>query len=359
MCKCWSEANVNTTVYLFNSAFRETYSHNLFKIMALQNGQHARMRFAVNKNVPAELRNEEKFCHLIGKLCIIIFVDRYNHKNYEYIPIRKGTIIRINEESGYLFVDIKLDDFISIDSDVASFTGKLLSKLANKNIPQLKENDPKNSNDGNYIVESTESIMEDVVLNNDSWLSTVKYMNQTKALDEKFTFIKVKLNKANTALNNGLIIPDTDGILSISPNCKYALEITYFDPTLGNGNFSFNLGFQMPLVGMQSKIYCTSGVDNVWIPISSSKIISLGYKLSSLQISQVNNNIERSVLTIPIKIKPISRDVKAIGLIIIISALTFFTEWYRDTPGILLSLVLTIKWLMSLGFIVYAGMRIF
>jgi hypothetical protein len=356
MCRGWKKSDIKNSVFLFNSAFRGTYSDSLFKIMSSQGGLHVVMRYALARNVPQELRDEKGFDRLLNQPCIIVFVNRYNKKAYEFVPLRKGTINKITRESGYLFIVVKLNDFIWIkDNDIDVFTSQLLEKLKEKNIPQLQDSDPKNPNDGNYIVESDAIIENSIVSNSDSWVLAAEYLCKTKALDEKFTFIKIEICKSNK--KNSYLIPDIDGFIIIAPNCKYILNATYFDPTLGEGKFYFTLGFQSPLSGMQNKINCTSRLNNVQIPISSGKNVSLGYKSSSIGISQVENDIERSVLTIPCKVEPISKDVYAIILVIIIFTLAVLTEWEHST--IWFSIFGALKWLFSLIFIAYAGMRIF
>jgi len=322
--------------------------------MASQNGLRTVMRYALDKNVPKELQDQITYRKLINLPCMILFINRYNTRSYEFIPLRKGIIRWINRESGYLFVTVELMDFVSIKNvDVNGFTNQFIEKLNGKNIPQLQDNDPKNTNDGYYVVESDVNIEENIISDSDSWVKAAEYMSKTKALDEKFAFVKIGILKAN---ENRILMPDKDGAISISPNCKYILEATYYDPTLGEGKFSFNLGFQSPLDGMQTKIYCTSKVNNVRIPISSGKNISLSHKSSSIEISQVENNVGRNVLIIPCKIEPISKDLYAIAIIMIIFSLSIATEY--EYSNILFSIMLALKWLVSLIFIAYAGMKL-
>lgn len=356
MCK--RQPQNNNIVYLFNSAYRGTYAFNLFKIMASQGGLYATLRYSLGKNVPEELGNPVNFKKFKNCRCFIIFINRYNDKKYEFLPIRKGTIHKIHADSGYLFVNVKLDEYISFESGASEFTNLLTEKLKGKNIPELKDNNPEITTDGNYIVESDQSIDKDVVSNHESWLKTVEYIGKTKAFDEKFTFIKVNFCRTKKDNSYVLVSPDVNGVISISPRNSYVIDITYFDPTLGKGSFSFNFNYQNPLVGMQQKIYCASKIDNVSILISSGKNISLSDKPCSIEVAQVENSIERCVLTIPCKVEPIWKNSIVILLVTMVFILAFGSE-LEQSSNFWLSLWIALKWLISLILIGYVGVRIF
>lgn len=355
---CRHQSSNEKVVYLFNSAYRGTYAHNLFKIMASQNGLHATLRYDIQKNVPHELRNPLNFKMLEDCPCFIVFINRYYDKNYQFLPIRQATIHKIYTDSGYLFVNVRLNDYVSLRGDVEAFTTLLSDRLESDNIPSLKDSNPEITTDGNYIVHSDKSINDVLILNNESWIKSVSYISKTKAFNEKTTFIKI--NFCELSKDNELtpMRPDKKGMISVSPHTNYIIDATYFDSTLGKGKFSFNLDFQNPLGGMQRKIYCTSKVDNFSIPVSSGKYVSISETPCSINISQVENDIEHCFLTIPCKITPIWKD-WVVVILLIITLLSAASAELLHSHDFWQVLSLTVKWLASLILIVYAGMKVF
>lgn len=353
MCKWKRDTNIST-VYLFNSAFRGTYAFNLFKIMASQKGLYAKIRYAIKKNVPPELREQINYRKLENHPCFIIFINRYSDKNYEFLPIRKGEITRTYTESEYLFIDVKLDDYITANAGVSEFTRLLYDKLKGKNIPELKDNNPEITADGNYIIESNENIEKNIISNSDSWLASVEYLSKTKAFGEMFGFIKLRLCKIEKGNRHTVMVPDGNGIISISPHCNCVVEATYFDPTLGKGNFLFNVNFQNPLLGMQRKIYCTSKIDNISVSVSCGNNISWGDKPCLIELFQAENNVDHCILAIPCKINPIWKDNIIILLVCMVLVLAFGSELEQSK-----NLWMALKWLISLILIVYTGVKVF
>jgi len=357
MTDCKDQPNDNF-VYLFNSAYRGTYAFNLFKIMASQKGLHVKMRYNIQKNVPQELRNRANYLKLVGHSCFIIFINRYHGKNYEFLPIRKGKIIKAYEDSGYLFTEVKLGDFITMNNEASEFTGLLLSKLKDKNIPQLKDNNPEITMDGNYIIESKETLEENIKSTSDAWLTSIEYISKTKAFDEKFTFIKLRICKVEKNNTYTQLIPNEHGVISISPRCNYVIDSTYFDPTLGRGKYSFAFNFQHPLIGMQQRIFCTSKIDNINVQVASGKNVSLSDKPCVIEVSQIEENIEHHILTVPCNIQPIFKNSIVILLVIMVLILAFGAE-LEQSQNICLSVWVASKWLISLILIVYAGVKVF
>ena len=121
-------------IYLFNSAYKPTYSESVYRLVGLPHATRVEMRYTQDINAPgietdADINNSE---------CVICYVDRFVDE-YVYYPFRKGRIRSIIREQGRVFYRIELADYCHSHSPV-DFTKCLQTEVTN--CPRLTNSDP-------------------------------------------------------------------------------------------------------------------------------------------------------------------------------------------------------------------------
>jgi len=223
-------------LYLFNSASRPTYKDNLYRILALPIGGVIQFRYTLDYSVPQDLRQELK-----GYEALIVFVDRFSKKAYNYHPIRRGKVLEDNRIQNRLIIKCQLLDYC-YTNDIEEFT-KLLKKTI-KGIPELRKRDSRITSDGFYVQLGTRP--GDAIINDsERWHEIVDSIYQTPAFNsDPTTFLKlsVKSEKAKS-----LTLRGNDGVAFIKSDNTYSLEIFYYDPDMGNIDKNIAISFKEPL----------------------------------------------------------------------------------------------------------------
>jgi hypothetical protein len=138
-------------LYLFNSASNPLYLKNVLNTLYLPQGMTNIYRY-VERNVAPELYAHPESVRRSAD-CLVIFVDRHHEGCYQFLPLRRGSVLNFFTEPSLreLRCEVVLGDFV-FPEDVEHFNTKLLAGLSHHGLPQLTNGDSGNPADGFYAV---------------------------------------------------------------------------------------------------------------------------------------------------------------------------------------------------------------
>jgi len=277
-------------LYLFNSASRPTYKDNLYRILALPIGGVIQFRYTLDYSVPQDLRQELK-----GYEALIVFVDRFSKKAYNYHPIRRGKVLEDNRIQNRLIIKCQLLDYC-YTNDIEEFT-KLLKKTI-RGIPELRKRDSRITSDGFYVQLGTRP--GDAIINDsERWHEIVDSIYQTPAFNsDPTTFLKlsVKSEKAKS-----LTLRGNDGVAFIKSDNTYSLEIFYYDPDMGKIDKNIAISFKEPLEKYGPDRYNLGAISDL-LSIQFKARKALSSLRTSIDILFESQGKEKYRLTLPVKI---------------------------------------------------------
>ena len=157
-------------IYLFNSAIKETYIENVYRLVGLPQGVYIDVRYTEATNAPGV----ETDIAIKGSDCIVCYIDRFAER-YQYFPFRKGTIRSIKREHKRVYYSVELKEHCHTQNP-KEFTRFL--QAANPVAPRLN-GEPTNSNDGIYCVSGPDA--PGVHVEGDSWAKAVDQIYGTRS----------------------------------------------------------------------------------------------------------------------------------------------------------------------------------
>ncbi len=222
-------------LYLFNSGYRRLYATNVLNTLFLPEGYVNDYRYrSEGQNVYIEPKTRAKLKSLIDHLAVIIYVDRFASGGYGYIPLRLGTVLATYEDSGMVFISLKLGKFLSV-KDFSIFKDNLI-KVASE-LPKLTDSNPKATNDGFYAIHSENIVFgENFIFGETAWGRTVDALHVTKDFEATETsntiFIRSDIYKGST-LEGEVVSPILQNKVSRIPlnrGSLYELRLSYRYP---------------------------------------------------------------------------------------------------------------------------------
>ena len=243
-------------IYLFNSAYRITYLKNVLNILSLPDNYINFVRYRFKDRIQIHDSVLDNIDMLKGQTIVFIFVDRFSEsivndkpeKKYKFYPIRFGEYTTSAEENDQLQIYFKVKKFISVN-DIDDFNDNLIKKLQDYNLLKLTNNDPKETNDGNYAIyipndNGTELGLNEAVNQDDAWDKITNQLKNTKVFhsskevfDEDeiifplFTKFRIKkIQDGREILANVNYSDNKDSNIELISKENYRLYLTYFNP---------------------------------------------------------------------------------------------------------------------------------
>ncbi len=238
-------------LYLFNSAYRPLLTTNVFNTLFIPMGgtneYRYRFRPAQDRDYcninPEEIYNLE--CYQREGPVLISFIDRYAIDGYVYHPLRFGKYVLSYKTNDYLFFRVQLDAFV-YPIDIKDFNHKMRHALSDKGIPSLTNNDPQNTNDGNYAIigDSLFSYRKEFYSGDEAWIQAVDEIQKCRVFSGEMPenddeskriknveaiFIRGEIKKtSNNSVRTKLI--NDNAYFSIATGENYELVLTYRYP---------------------------------------------------------------------------------------------------------------------------------
>jgi hypothetical protein len=140
----------------------QLYVKNILNTLFLPSGSFNRYRYSIagqHVNVdPDTVQYLGSWRRRLKTQVLLLFVDRYRANDYDYVPLRYGTLKKFRVEGSQSFLTVKLGDYVTADSVTA---GQFLQEYAGgTGFPRLTNGDPNNPDDGNYVVRSRAKMRE-------------------------------------------------------------------------------------------------------------------------------------------------------------------------------------------------------
>ncbi len=225
-------------LYIFNSAFRRLYTTNTLNTIYLPNGYNNEYRYRSSGeplHVPADTRKKVLKLRK-GTEAIICFIDRFAAGGYVYHPIRRGTYLTSRENDEYLYLDLKLGEFL-YPQDSLAFSAELFRALTVKNIPRLTGGDPENRNDGSYVILTDSEVKPDGGYKNgeQAWTALVERLSDVRAFAsnplQEPVFIRLDVyGPSDLTRQAPVVVRKGEASYKFRRNKNYRLRLTYRFP---------------------------------------------------------------------------------------------------------------------------------
>jgi len=192
-------------ITIFSSGFTQKYRVNVLNTICLPENAINEYRYnyeGENINIDPSLASGKAIKK--GAEVLIVIVDRHSEGSYKYIPLRKGSVIKFSKDAGFIFLKVKLLQFVKAN-DLSGFNKIIFEALKNKNIPQLQDS-INDKNDGYYIIESESYLSSSMFASGSNvWHKIVETISELKIFMREdeipiFTKFNLKLSK-NGVLN--------------------------------------------------------------------------------------------------------------------------------------------------------------
>ena len=171
-------------LFLFNSAYRNTYATNVLNTLSLPEGainvyQYSKTRGNYNYIDPnAVLEN----CS-VNEDVMIFFIDRATPNDFKFYPLRKGKYVCGEERDGRIYYHIKLDTFcsaVNIDQYQRNFKIALQNQLFN-----CDSDDDNGNKSGYFAFKNDYDCFYELETNELSWSRIIESIAKCKYLAEK------------------------------------------------------------------------------------------------------------------------------------------------------------------------------
>lgn len=192
-------------MYLFNSGYRPLYVKNVLNTIFLPSGYTNEYRYRYKgdpRHVPPAMYDQ--FTTLVqGTECVVCFIDRFAAQGYNYHPLRRGTYVSRREESDYIFIRVRLGDFI-YPRNLSTFRQHIVQALGTAGLPALTGGDPESTNDGAYVIkcQSIFGQRDDYLSDDGAWTAAVRDLSGTRALastpEQSPVFLRADIRQSAT-----------------------------------------------------------------------------------------------------------------------------------------------------------------
>lgn len=220
-------------LYLFNSAYRNTYATNVLNTLSLPEG-------AINEYQYSKTRGHYNYIDesAFPKECspnddvIILFIDRASPNNFEFYPLRRGKFVCCEERDGRVYYYVKLGDFYSC-LDIIQYNYDLKKALNGLLFNCDSDNDDGNKI-GYFAFKSDHDALLGLKADDLSWSKVVESIANCKYIDEKylciFTRFHLYIGDGKTPLKvktNG-----KDWYYNLKFKHKYIIKVEYCIPAM-------------------------------------------------------------------------------------------------------------------------------
>ena len=193
-------------LYLFNSGYRPLYVKNVLNTLFLPSGYTNEYRYRYKgdpRHVPpamyAQLATLEE-----DTKCAVCFIDRFAVPGYSYHPLRRGTYVSRREESEYVYIRVRLGDFV-YPRNLNTFRQHIAQTLGTAGLPILTGSDPEGTNDGAYVIVGEDILgqTDDYLSGDGAWTTAVENLSETRALattaDQSPVFVRADIRQSSAA----------------------------------------------------------------------------------------------------------------------------------------------------------------
>ena len=326
-------------IYLFNSAIRPKYVRNVLNTLYLPQGCSNEYRYRHDESEPsvsAALMSKLE-SRLTDTDCIFIFIDRYGDKGYVYHPLRRAKLLGFRVAEGRLYAKVELATFI-YPRDLPQLQRSLIGQLESGGLARLTQNDPENTNDGYYIMESDDIFGKrgEFYEGDGAWKVAVDNLAKTRSFaateGQYSVFIKAIFNNRGTDDNSFLMPKPRHGnpAFTFIKDKSYELVLTYRFPKQAEDNtaqVSLDLTMGDILRPLASTSFAIDSLSNsIVIPFSSKRNAednSGGIALRQSTMSRAGEVSKCEVLLPDASIEYVLEDGTSFWVLVVLLLLTY------------------------------------
>jgi len=217
-------------IYLFNSGFYPLHRVNLLNTLFLPAGTCNNYRYGKDNLDPLLFANPS----IVKKRddCIVVFIDRYREQGYEFVPIRKGVLRKVDKDADHLYFTVILSDYV-FAVDLPAFNNDISKSLQTHGLPRLTPGKPMETKDGWYAIVTNGFCAESDAFHtgDTAWAKAVDDLAGRQAFADPSVdaiFVKGKVVSGRKTVNPRRVFDP--GRFRFLPGREYSLEFAYRYP---------------------------------------------------------------------------------------------------------------------------------
>jgi hypothetical protein len=217
-------------IYLFNSGFYPLHRVNLLNTLFLPVGTCNDYRYSKDNLDPVLFADPGTVKRRDD--CAIVFIDRYQAQGYEFAPIRRGYLLRVDKAADHLYFRVILSEYI-FPVDLRTFNSEILQSLQRQGLPQLTAASAAETKDGRYaIITDGFCTARDALHTGDvAWAKAVDNLAGRQAFANASIdpiFVKCNVISGKKAVSPGRFL--NPARFRFVPGREYSLEFAYRYP---------------------------------------------------------------------------------------------------------------------------------